>query len=75
MKGAIGRSDKIMNNNQRKAEMITLVNTLGLSEEEALFAIGAAKEFKGCRPEVCTYVAALLSQVADIASEAEEGMG
>lgn len=58
-----------MDSDQRKAEMITLVNTLGLSEDEALFALKAAKEFKGCRAEVCTYVAALLSHLADVTEE------
>ena len=62
-----------MDNDQRRSEMITLVNILGLSEEEAIFAIGAAAEFKGCRAQVCTYVAALLIHIADIAEE--EGVG
>lgn len=67
------RREGVMDNTQRKAEMTELANTLGLSDEEAIFAIRAATEFKGHRAQVCTYVAALVSHVADIAEE--KGVG
>lgn len=62
-----------MDNTQRKDEMRALADILGLSDDEAIFAFSAAREFVGCRAEVCTYIAALLSHMADMAEEKGAG--